>query len=362
MRVSVLGPLEASVDGRAVPVGAGKPRALLAILALHAGEIVSTDRLIEGLWGERPPATATKLVQLYVSQLRKTLAASGDGSAILTRGHGYELHLAPDDVDVGRFEELVAQGAPREALALWRGPPLDDVSGEPFAAAAIRRLEELRLAALELAIDADLEAGRHREVLGELEALVAEAPLRERLHAQRMLALYRSGRQADALEAYRLARRVLVEQIGIEPGPELRRLHEAILNQDAALEAPMPEPVELPPELDAGSPLLGREADLDWLRELWRGAHAGAGRLVLVSGASGMGKTRLAAELAAEVHRDRAPVLYASGAGAPADALSALERVRAPRPTLLVLDDLDRAGEDVHAALDGCGESWLGGR
>jgi hypothetical protein len=146
------------------------------------------------------------------------------------------------------------------------------------------------MAALEPAIDADLDAGHHREVLGELEALVAEEPLRERLHAQRMLALYRSGRQADALEVYRQARRALVERIGIEPGPELRRLHDAILTQ--ALEAPAPEPVEPPPELDAGTPLLGREPDLDWLRELWRGAHAGAGRLVLVTGGPGMGKTR----------------------------------------------------------------------
>ena len=129
----------------------------------------------------------------------------------------------------------MAAGHPREALALWRGPPLDDVAGEPFAAAEIRRLEELRLAAVELAIDHDLAAGRHRECVGELERLVLEEPLRETLHAQRMLALYRSGRQADALEAYRHARAVLVEPSGVEPGPELRRLHEAILRQDSAL-------------------------------------------------------------------------------------------------------------------------------
>ena len=211
---------------------------MLAILALHPGEIVSTERLIEGLWGEQPPATAVKLVQLYVSQLRKALTESGDGKAIVTRGHGYELQLAPEDVDAGHFEQLLARGEPREALALWRGPPLDDVADEPFAAAEIRRLEELRLAALELAIDADLAAGRQLEVLPELDALVAQEPLREHLHAQRMLALYRCGRQADALAAYREARRALVEQVGIEPGPELRRLHEAILAQDAALEAP----------------------------------------------------------------------------------------------------------------------------
>jgi DNA-binding SARP family transcriptional activator/ABC-type branched-subunit amino acid transport system ATPase component len=349
MNVRVLGPLEASVDGRQVALGAGKTRALLAILALRAGEAVSTERLIDGLWGEQPPASATKLVQLYVSQLRKALTAAGDGAAIVTRGHGYELRLAPEEVDAGRFERLVAEGAPREALALWRGQPLDDVAGEPFAAAEIRRLEDLRLAALEQAIDADLEAGRHREVVGELDALVAEEPLRERLHAQRMLALYRSGRQAEALEAYGEARRALVGEVGIEPGPELRRVHEAILRQDPALEAPAAEPAELPPELESGTPLVGREADLDWLRELWRDARAGAGGVVLVLGPPGMGKSRLVAELAAEVHRDAAQVLYA---GAPAAALAALERVRvARRPALLVLDDLDRAGPEVLSAL-----------
>src|SRR4051812_11284522 len=318
MNVRVLGPLEASVDGRPVALGAGKPRAVLAILALHVSEPISTERLIDALWGERPPASATKLVQLYVSQLRKALTASGDGAAIVTRGHGYELRLAIDDVDVGRFERLVAEGAPREALSLWRGRPLDDVAGGPFAAAEIRRLEELRLLALEQAIDADLDAGRHREVVGELDALVAEEPLRERLQAQRMLALYRSGRQADALEAYREARRALVGEVGIEPGPALRNLHEAILQQDPALDAPATEPAELPPELDATMPLFGRDADLDWLRELWRDARAGAGGVVLLLGPRGIGKSRLAAELAAEVHRDAAHVWYA---GSPATAL-----------------------------------------
>ena len=231
MDVRLLGPVEASVDGRPVAVGAGKPRALLALLALHAGSTVSSERLIEGLWGEQPPATAVKLVQLHVSQLRKAFGTT----PIVTRGHGYELRL--DDLDVTRFERLVAARRPREGLALWRGPPLDDVAGEPFAAAEIRRLEELRLSAVELAIDLDLAAGRHREVVGELERLVLEEPLRETLHRQRMLALYRSGRQADALEAYRHARATLVERMGVEPGPELRELHEAILRQDESLEA-----------------------------------------------------------------------------------------------------------------------------
>ena len=155
------------------------------------------------------------------------------------------------------------------------------------------------MAALELAIEHDLNHGRHLEVVPELEALVSAEPLRERLHAQRMLALYRSGRQSDALAAYRQARAALVDAIGVEPGAELRRLHEAILRQDPSLEPPAEPHAELPPELDAGTPLVGRDADLEWLRELWRSAHAGAGRLVLVTGPRGIGKTRLAAALAA---------------------------------------------------------------
>src|SRR5215212_335713 len=353
MDVQVLGPVEASVDGRSIPLGGGKPRALLAMLALNAGSTVSNARLIDGLWGEEPPASASKLVQVYVSQLRKALAGNGDGAEIVTRRHGYELRIEPDAVDAGRFERLVVGGAPREALALWRGPPLDDVAEEPFAGAEIRRLEELRLAALELAIDRDLNDGRHLDVVAELGGLVTAEPLRERVHAQRMLALYRSGRQSDALAAYRQARAALVDAIGVEPGAELRRLHEAILRQDPSLEPPAEPHAELPLELDAGTPLVGRDADLEWLRELWRGAHAGAGRLVLVTGLRGIGKTRLAAALAREVHRDRGAVLYASGAGAPDAALAALARAGAAmRPTLLVLDDVDRADEAVLAALD----------
>ncbi|HKH17724.1 MAG TPA: BTAD domain-containing putative transcriptional regulator [Solirubrobacteraceae bacterium] len=353
MDIHVFGPLEASVDKRPVPLGGVKPRALLAMLALNAGSTVSTERLIEGLWGEQPPATATKLVQVYVSQLRKALASAGDGAGIVTRGRGYELRVDRDAVDAGRFELLLARGLPREALALWLGPPLDDVAGEPFAAAEIGRLEEMRLAALELAIERDLDAGRHIDVVGELERLAAAEPLREKLHAQRMLALYRCGRQSEALEAYRQARAALVDAIGVEPGPELRRLHEAILRQDPALEPPPSEAAELPPELDAATPMAGREAELEWLRERWRHARAGAGLLALIAGAHGMGKTRLVAELAGEVHRDRGSVLYATAAGPPEGAIAALAAIRAARrPTLLVLDDLDGAGNELRAALE----------
>ena len=347
MQISVLGPVEVSVDGRPVAIGPGKPRALLTLLALHEGTTVSTGRLVEGLWGDEPPPTAHKMVQVYVSQLRKTLAAGGDGAEIVTRGRGYELRLGNGGLDSERFEHLITEGMPREALDLWRGAPLGDVADEPFALGEIRRLEELRLRAIELAVDDDLADGRHREVIGEIEAVAAEEPLREHLHAQRMLALYRSGRQADALEAYSDYRHSLVEAIGAEPGPDLRRLHEAVLRQDPELALPGDAAPELPPELDAGTALVGRDAELDALREQWRHAHAGVGRLVVIAGEPGIGKTRLAAELALELHRDRVAVLFASGAGAPAAATEVLATARAARrPTLVVLDDLDRAGDE----------------
>src|ERR671918_2386852 len=172
MDVRLFGPVEVTVDGRPVPLGGAKPRAVLAMLALDPSTTVSTDRLIDGLWGDEPPATAAKTLQVYVSRLRRALSASGNGADIVTRGHGYELRLTPDHVDACRFARLLAHGAPREALAVWRGSPLDDVSDEPFAAAEIRRLEELRLAAIELAPEPDLNRGRHRDAIAELGALV----------------------------------------------------------------------------------------------------------------------------------------------------------------------------------------------
>src|SRR3954447_20225942 len=240
MEIRLLGLVEAVQDDRALPLGGAKPRSLLAMLALHANATVSADRLIEGLWGEEPPATASKLVQVLVSQLRKQLA--GSDAEIVTRGRGYELRVDPEAVDALRFERLVTAGGNGshlgEALALWRGPPLDDLADEPFAAPEIRRLEDLWLRAREAAIDAALAGGRHTAVLGELDDLVREHPLRERLQGQRMLALYRSGRQAEALEAFRDARRVLLDEVGLEPGPELRRLNDAILRQDPDLDGP----------------------------------------------------------------------------------------------------------------------------
>src|SRR6185503_17885290 len=245
-------------------------RAVLAMLGLEANGPVSADRLIDGLWGEDPPPSAAKMVQNYVLRLRKELAADG-GAEIVTRGRAYELQIDREMVDACRLERLVAEasraadakqpdGAAREALALFRGEPLADVAHEPFAGPEIRRLEELRLTAAELAIDAELVAGHDQELISEIDALLADNPLRERLHAQRMLALYRCGRQAEALDAYRQARRTLVEEIGIEPTPELRALHDAILRQDPSLDVE-PMAVELPPELAGAmsSPLLGRD-------------------------------------------------------------------------------------------------------
>jgi DNA-binding SARP family transcriptional activator len=240
----VLGPLEVEADGRLVDLGGQRQRALLADLLIHAGDVVSTDRLIDDLWGEQPPPTASTSLQNAVSQLRKVLGAE----VVVTRAPGYAVTAGPDQIDARRFERRVAsargkQGADRsralrEALELWRGRPFPEFAFEPFAENEIRRLEELRLVALEDWIDVELELGRHAEVVGEIEALLAEHPLRERLRGQVMLALYRSGRQAEALQSYHGARRLLVEELGIEPSTELQRLHASILRQESALEAP----------------------------------------------------------------------------------------------------------------------------
>jgi ABC-type transport system substrate-binding protein/DNA-binding SARP family transcriptional activator len=245
--VRLLGPIEVRLEDRPIELGPRKQRAVLAMLALQVGRTVSIGRLVEGLWGEEPPSSAPKMVQLYISHLRPLL--EGSGARIVTHAGGYELQLSGEEVDAVRFERLLDDSRAREALALWHGDALADVAGEPFAAAEIRRLEALRLRARESAIEDDLAAGRHAEVIGELEALVAAEPLREHLHAQRMLALYRSGRQSEALDAYRQARAELVEQIGVEPGKELRGLQDAILAQDPALDVPEPsaqEPVTSP--------------------------------------------------------------------------------------------------------------------
>ena len=254
VELRLLGPIEVERDGAASALGGQKPRALLAVLALEPGRVVSVDRLVEALWPGDPPETAAHAVQVYVSQLRKAL-----GPVIATRAPGYILELDPEQVDLHRFSRLAQEGRAaletgdaaaaevvlREALALWRGPALADFVYEPFAQTQIARLEELRTVVVEERVDADLALGRHAELVAELEALVQAEPLRERPRAQLMLALYRSGRQADALAAYRAARETLVEELGIDPGPELRELEAAILRQDASLlleEAPLARP------------------------------------------------------------------------------------------------------------------------
>jgi YVTN family beta-propeller protein len=254
MQYRVLGPLEVRDGEESLPLAGAKQRALLALLLLHANRVLSRDRLIDELWGDEPPATAVTSLQVYVSRLRKLLPAS----ALLTRPPGYLLEVEPDDLDLQRFERLLAEGhealaegdAERaaivlhQALALWRGPALAEFAFEPFAQAEIGRLEDLRLAAVEERLEADLALGRHAEVIGELEALVAENPHRERLRGQLILALYRSGRQAEALDAYQQTRRAL-DELGIEPSAALQRLEKQILTHDQRLETPprrRPEP------------------------------------------------------------------------------------------------------------------------
>src|SRR4051794_8203820 len=343
MEFRILGPLEVRVDGERIALGGPKQRALLAILLLSANRVVSRDRLVEELWAGDPPGAARHAVEVNVSRLRKQLGTAG--SALVTRAPGYLLQVAPEQLDLACFEQLaedgrraVAEGNMTEAARtlsaaeqLWRGRPLADLEFEPFARLEVERLEDLRLTVVEERIDAELALGRHHQLIPQLEALAGEDPLRERLRAQLMLALYRSGRQGDALETYRSARAALVEQVGVEPGPELRARQAAILRQDPALDAP--RAAALPEELETASPLVGRERELAFLRDLWERARAGHGTVVVVSGPAGSGRTRLAAALAAEVHRQGAPVLFGLDGLTPAG--------RARRPTLLVLDDLD---------------------
>ncbi|MFL6012562.1 MAG: BTAD domain-containing putative transcriptional regulator [Gaiellaceae bacterium] len=250
----VLGPLEVVEDGRPVPLDRRRLRALLAFLLLHANELVSSDRLIDEVWGPDPPKTAGASLQNYVSRLRKAIGAD----AIVSQPSGYVLRVDPERLDLARFERLAteARGAEpheraeklRAALALWRGPALDDLAFEPFARDEVGRLEEARLAALEDRIDADLELGAAATVVTELEELVEGHPLRERFYAQLMRALYRAGRQADALATYQAARDVLGEELGLEPGEELRALQQAVLRQDPALGPPAAAPVERGPD------------------------------------------------------------------------------------------------------------------
>jgi WD40 repeat protein/DNA-binding SARP family transcriptional activator len=356
----ILGPLEVRSESGMVELGGVKPRAVLAVLLLHPNESVHAERLALALWGEDAPASAVKTLQVYVSRLRKAL---GDAQPLATTPAGYCLRVRADELDAERFARLVEDGRRaldaghaeqaaavlRQALALWRGPPLAELAFEPFAQAEIARLQEQRLSALEACVEADLAAGRHAALVGELRQAVSANPTRERLAGQLMLALYRCGQQADALEAFHAARRVLVAQIGVEPGPELRRLQEAILRQDVSLE-PQAAISGLPQALDAGGApiLVGRDVELTWLRERWERARTGPGALVTLTGAGGIGKSRLAAELAEEAHRAGAVVVHCSGRGPPGAVCAALSRARAAsRATLLVVDDADEADAEA---------------
>jgi DNA-binding SARP family transcriptional activator len=324
----ILGPLDVVEDGAPVALGAHKQRAVLAMLLLDRGEAVSVDRLSDGLWDERPPARAAKSIQVYVSQLRKALGPD----VLQTRGRGYALSIEPESLDSVRFErmldrgrELAASGEPRrakqvlqEALELWRGPALADFAYEHFAQAEIARLEDLKVATIEERVDADLALGRYAQLVPELESLVCQHPLRERLRGQLMLALYGSGRQAEALDAYAAARQTLVDQLGIEPGPALRELQARILAQDRDL-APPATPAALVRRRRGGRLIL-------------------AGGLALVAAA--------AAAMLVALGDDDAPALGAVRP-LPSSFCSPLQFQAGSRPQLLVVSDQELQGPEA---------------
>jgi DNA-binding SARP family transcriptional activator len=285
MRFQVLGPLEVETDGDPVVLRGQKERLLLALLLTRPNQVVPVETLVWGLWGEQPPPTAAKTLQSHVKRLRGALEPGrprgAAGEVLVTRQPGYLLRVTPEALDRMRFEELTATGRRalgdgsvelaasllQEALGLWRGQAFEEFLDTDFGVAESSRLAELRLAALEDRIEAELRLGQHRELVAELEGLVRDQPLRERLWAQLMLALYRSGRQADALLAYQRARKILVEELGIDPGAELRRLQAAILAQDPGLDLPAAAEAaptrELPEALQpVGPPFVGRAAEL----------------------------------------------------------------------------------------------------
>jgi DNA-binding SARP family transcriptional activator len=327
----MLGPLEVCRGAEALPLPPGRPRALLGLLLVNANTVVTTDQLIDELWRGDPPRTAGHALQVYVANLRKLLEPdrdTGRSPVLATRRPGYVLVVPPERCDADRFEHLTAagrraldEGRPADAatafagaLALWRGPVLADLGDEPFVTAVAARLDEHRLVATERQVDAELALGRHAEVTGELEALVQRHPLRERLWAQLMVALYRSGRQADALSAYRRLRAVLAEELGLEPAPELRQLETAVLRQDPRLmqeggrvEA-APQPAR--PALLPAAGFVGRNTELHRLAGRFAEAAAGHGGVVFVAGDPGIGKTRLIEEAAGQATKNGATVLW----------------------------------------------------
>ena len=314
MEFRVLGSLEVLDGDRSVPLGGPKQRAVLAALLVDADRVVSIDQLLEVLWGDAPPETALKTLRTYVFRLRRALERFGEsGAALLTKPPGYVLQVGNEGFDARRFERgvtegerLLAQGLAeaaaerlREALALWRGPAYADFRDEPFAQPEVVRLEELRLTAIEQRIEAELTLGYHADLIGELESLVREMPLLEHFWAQLMLALYRSGRQAEALRAYGEARQILAEELGIDPSLDLQKLEQMILVQDRSLkQVGQPAPNNLPADT---STFVGRERELREVLELLTRT-----RLLTMTGIGGVGKTRLARKVA-EASQQRFP-------------------------------------------------------
>ncbi len=334
MKVGLLGPLEVAGPGGRVRIGGAKERLVLALLALRAGEVVSRDALVDAVWGDEPPVTAVKTLQGLVARIRRALEAKGLADVLETRDPGYLLRVPVDSIDVTGFERHATAGrsaladgdatgataALGEALDLWRGEALADCRSGGWAAAQALRLDELRLSTVEDRIDADLMLGQHGVLAAELESLVARHPMRERLWAALMVALYRSGRQAEAVRAYQRARDVLVGELGLEPGPELRRLEAAVLAGDPALDAP--DGTRRTPLVELAVPLpgrvgtatsavfVGRAPELEELNESFRAVAAGERRVTLISGEPGIGKTSLSAAFAQSAFVDGAVVLY----------------------------------------------------
>ena len=337
LEIRVLGPVEIAWDGLAIDIGGVKARALVARLLIDRHMIVSVDRLVDSLWHDNEGPGAEIAMRSTISRLRKRIRdAGGPEDVIVTRAPGYLLDLPAEATDVFRLERLVAEGRVQlarrrpsdcvrllsEAEGLWRGPAYSEVRDEPFARAEARRLEELRLLATETRMDAELTMGQHEAVTGELETLTSANPIRERLWSQRMLALYRCGRQAEALRVFQDLRAVLVDELGIEPGHDVSWLEHAVLAQDPALDfvAPPefgPRPahgdsaessssgyqVRVPVSQREG-PLVGRARESALLRAWWASVGDGAGRLLLVDGDPGIGKTRLVVDLAHAVEAE----------------------------------------------------------
>ena len=301
MQFRILGPIQALPDDdQPAALGAPKQRGLLALLLVNRRRVVTVEQLIDGLWGESPPASALQSLQVYVHGLRRALG----GERIETAGRGYRVVVGEDELDLDRFERTLTRGRAaleagraddavdelRDALAVWRGPALADLPDEIRRAAEAERLEELRLTALELRYDAELACGRHDAVVAELEALTAEHPYHEKFLEQRLLALYRCGRQAEALEVYRDARTVLAEELGLDPSPVLQELERAILRQEPSLDAPEGPTRSTKPLPVPATPLVGRRLELAAVSALFRDEGA---RLVTLTGPGGTGKTRL---------------------------------------------------------------------